>query len=519
MTHQTITTQFLMASTLKKFSSKIFAKIEEEEYTYDDVHLNSNRIANGIQSLGFGPGDRIAVAIPNSMEIVYAAFGVFKSGATIVGINMMVGDKDLLFILKDAGIKMALVDPAVEERILKMKGELPLLKTIVTVGGTTRDNITSWDEFVKRQPENDPPLTALPDDDALIVYTGGTTGTPKGVIHSQSSFYYLLVAQSLAYNLLPSDTILLMTPLAHAAGAIMYLGCVNGVRFIIEKKADLFRLLNLIAREKVTVMFLVPTIIYILLDVLKAGNYDMSSLRMLLYGAAPMSEGRLAEAMERFGPILVQLYGQTECPQAVTTLSMDDHIRALKNPRLLSSCGKPCQMAAVRIVDDNGRDLPVEETGEILVKAPFVMKGYLNHPEMTAATVVDGWLHTSDMGKLDEEGYLYIVDRKKDMIITGAFNVYSASVENVISKHPKVKQVAVIGIPDEKWGETVTAVIVPDGEMTEEEVLGYCKGKLNKYEQPKVVIFREQIPVTAVGKIDKKALRAPYWEGKERGVN
>ena len=481
--------------------------------------MNSNRVANGIQGLGYGPGDRVAIAIPNSIEIIYSTYGIFKAGATAVGINMMVGDKDLLFILKDARVKMALVDLSVQERIMKMKDELPDLKTIVTVGGLTNGNTIAWDDFLAGQKTEDPPLTAKPDDDAVIVYTGGTTGNPKGVVHSQSSFYYLLVAQSLAYNLLPSDTILLMTPLAHAAGAIMYLGCINGVRFIIEKKADLLRLLNLIHTEKVTVMFLVPTIIYILLDVLKQGEYDMSSLRMLLYGAAPMAEGRLAEAMERFGPILVQLYGQTECPQAVTTLTMEDHIEAMKHTHLLSSCGRPCQMVAVRIVDDNGKDLPPGEAGEILVKAPFIMKGYLNHPEMTASTVIDGWLHTGDMGKLDEEGYLYLVDRKKDMIITGAFNVYSASVENVISKHPKVKQVAVIGVPDEKWGEAVTAVIVADGDVAEEEILSFCKGKLNKYEQPKKIIFQPQIPVTAVGKIDKKALRAPYWEGRSRRVN
>jgi len=519
MTHETVTTQFLMVSTLKKFSNKVFAKMEDAEYTYYDVHINSNRVANGIQTLGYGPGVRVAVAIPYSMEIVYSTYGIFKAGATAVGINMMVGDEDLLFILQDAQVKMALVDLSVQERIMKMRDRLPDLKTIVTVGGVTGGDIIAWDKFLSKQKTQDPPLTAKPDDDALVVYTGGTTGTPKGVIHSQSSFYYLLVAQSLAYNLLPSDTILLMTPLAHAAGAIMYLGCINGVRFIIEKKADLFRLLNLIRDEKVTVMFLVPTIIYILLDVLKGGDYDLSSLRMLLYGAAPMSEGRLAEAMERFGPILVQLYGQTECPQAVTTLTMEDHIRAMKHTQLLSSCGRPCQLVAVRIVDDSGKDLPPGEAGEILVKAPFVMKGYLNHPEMTASTIVDGWLHTGDMGKLDEEGYLYLVDRKKDMIITGAFNVYSASVENVISRHPKVKQVAVIGVPDEKWGEAVTAVVVSDGEVSENDILDFCRGKLNKYELPKKIVFQTQIPVTAVGKIDKKTLRAPFWEGKSRGVN
>lgn len=519
MTHETVTTQFLMMSTLKKFRNEVFSKLEDTEYTYDDVHRNSNRIANGIHALGYGPGDRIAIAVPNGMEIVYASYGIFKAGATVVGINMLVSDENLSFILKDAAVKMIFADKSVEERILKLKEALPDLKTIVTVDGKTGGKIIAWEEFLKKHEETDPQMAAKPDDDCVIVYTGGTTGMPKGVIHSQSSFYFLLIAQSLAYNLLPSDTILLMTPLAHAAGAIMYLGCINGVRFIIEKKADLFRLLDIIQKEKVTVMFLVPTIIYILLDVLKQANYNMSSLRMLLYGAAPMSESRLKEAIERFGPILAQLYGQTECPQAVTTLSMRDHVVALSNPQLLSSCGRPCQMVQVRIIDDNGNDLPTDTVGEIAVKAPFIMKGYLNHPELTASTVIDGWLHTGDMGKFDNQGYMYIVDRKKDMIITGGFNVYSAAVENVICKHPKVKQVAVIGIPDEKWGELVTAVVVPQGDVSENEILAYCKGKLNKYEQPKKVIFQDQIPVTPVGKIDKKGLRAAYWEGKERGVN
>ena len=519
MTHPTVTTQFLMASTLRKFSGKPFAKIEDVECTYKDVHLNSNRIANGNQALGFGPGDRIAVAIPNSLEIIYTTFGVFKSGATVVGINMLVGDKDLQFILNDASVKMIFVDTSVEERVLRMKDEVPSLKTIVTVGGKTRDNIIAWEELANGYTDENPPQTAGPDDDAVIVYTGGTTGNPKGVIHSQASFYYLLLAQSLGFNLLPSDKIMLMTPLAHAAGAIMYLGCVNGVSFIIEKRPDLFRLLDLIQKEKVTVMFLVPTIIYILLDVLKAGHYDMSSLRMIIYGAAPIAEGRLVEAMETFGPILLQLYGLTECPQAVTALSIDDHIRALKNPKILSSCGKPCQMVDVRITDDNGKILPPGEVGEILIHAPFIMKGYLNHPEMTAEVMRGSWLRSGDMGKMDEDGYVYIVDRKKDMIITGGFNVYCSSVENVISKHPKVKQVAVIGIPDEKWGESVTAIVISDGALSEEEILGFCKGKLNKYEQPKKVIFTDQIPATSIGKIDKKALRAPYWAGKGRSVN
>jgi fatty-acyl-CoA synthase/long-chain acyl-CoA synthetase len=519
MTHPTITFQFLMTNALKKFSGKVFTELEGVEYSYNDVHLNSNRVANGIAALGFGPGDRIALAMPNGQEIIYGMFGVIKSGATIVSINMMVSDDNLLFMLQDADVKMVMVDLETEKRILKLIDQLPGLKAIVTRGGQTGDHIIAWDDFTEDQDTADPQMAALPEDDAYVIYTGGTTGKPKGVVHSQASSYYMMIAQSIGLSFLPSDTLMLMTPLAHSAGAIMYLGCLNGTSFIVEKKPDYIHMLDLISKGKVTVLFLVPTIIYLLLDVLKEGNYDISSLRMLLYGASPISENRLKEALEIFGPIFIQLYGQTECPQIVMTMSMDDHEKAMTNPKLLSSCGKPSQMASVRIVDDNGNEVPTGEVGEIIVNAPFTMKGYLNNPDLTASVMRDGWLHTGDMGTFDEEGYVYIVDRKKDMVISGGFNVYSTTVENVLSRHPKVKQAAVIGIPDEKWGEKVTAVVVPDGDVSVEEILVFCKGRLNQYELPKQVVFQEQIPITGIGKVDKKALRAPFSKGSERAVN
>lgn len=519
MTHPTITFQFLMANSLKKHSGKVFTELEGVEYTYGDVYLNSNRIANSITAAGLGPGDRVALAMPNSQEIIYGMFGVIKSGATIVSVNMMVSDDNLLYMLRDAEVKMVMVDMDTEKRILNVIDQLPNLNAIVTLGGRTRDTIIGWDEFIGDQDTADPQMVALPEDDAYVVYTGGTTGQPKGVIHSQESCYFMMIAQSISLNFLPSDKLMLMTPLAHSAGAIMYLGCLNGTSFIVEKKPDYQRLLELISMKKVTVMLLVPTIIYLLLDKLKEGNHDISSLRMLLYGSSPISEDRLNEALETFGPIFIQLYGQTECPQVVMTLNMDDHKKAMTNPKLLSSCGRTSQMASVRIVDDNGNDVSMGDVGEIVVRAPFTMKGYLNKPGMTASVMKDGWLHTGDMGICDEEGYVYIVDRKKDMIISGGFNVYSATVENVLTSHPCIKQAAMIGIPDEKWGELVTAVVVPEGDVTEEEILAFCKGKLNSYEQPKKVVFKDQIPITSIGKVDKKTIRAPYWEGSDRAIN
>jgi fatty-acyl-CoA synthase/long-chain acyl-CoA synthetase len=227
----------------------------------------------------------------------------------------------------------------------------------------------------------------------------------------------------------------------------------------------------------------------------------------------------LKEAIDQFGPILMQKYGQSECPNMVTTLSIEDHLNALKNPELLLSCGRPDVMAHVKIFDDNDKELKLGEVGEICVHAPFSMKGYLNQPDLTRETLRNGWLHTGDMGRMDENGYVYIVDRKKDMVISGGMNVYPAEVEGVISKHPRVMQVSVIGIPDEKWGEAVTAVIIRDGELSEQDVKDFCRNKLSKYAQPKNIVFQEQLPLTLLGKVDKKALRAPFWKGIERAVH
>jgi fatty-acyl-CoA synthase/long-chain acyl-CoA synthetase len=477
-------------------------------------------VANALVGAGFGPGDSIGIVAPNSFDMIRAGLGIIKSGCTICGITMMAGDNDITYILEHAGIKLVFADESIAERISGLRANSTSLRTIVSMGPKPVDGCVGLDKFLSGYPKDVPHANARPDDNVLIVYTGGTTGKPKGVVHTQSTFAFAMLAHDCAVNWTADDKFLIMTPLTHGAGALMYAGMMMGCRFVIEKQFDPFKILDLIENERVTKVFLVPTLIYILLDMLKQKSYNLSSLNAVLYGASPIQANKLAEAIEKFGPVLVQVYGQVECPNLISTLTIEDHVKAMKNPKLLQSCGRPNIMASVRLLDDSGTDVPEGEIGEICARAPYVMKGYLNQPEINAKTISsDGWLHTGDMGKFDSEGYLYIVDRKKDMIISGGMNVYPAEVEAVISQHPKVKQVAVIAVPDDRWGESVTAVVVPDGEVAEKEIKEFCRGKLAKYAQPKTVVFQQNIPLTALGKIDKKAIKAPYWEGRERAVS
>ncbi len=516
---ENVTLQFLLTNSLLKFRERVFAKIGDNEYTYLDVHLCSNRIANAIKKAGFGRGDCVGTILVNGIELLSCVFGIYKAGAASVAMNVMVGDNDIVYIINDAKVNLLIIDSALVDRILSLKPKCPTLKKIVVVGAATTDGYTSYEDFQSGQPDTTPILTAKPDDNAVIVYTGGTTGKPKGVIHTQRSGWNFVIAQTVGLNWLREDSLLIMTPLGHAVGAIMFSGATVGCKFIIEKQFDPFKILEIIEKERVQKVFLVPTIIYVLLDLLKQKKYDLSSLNSIYYGASPISANRLKEAIDQFGPILMQKYGQSECPNMVTTLSIADHLNALENPKLLLSCGRPDVMADVKIFDDNDKELKVGELGEICVRTPFSMKGYLNQPELTRQTLRNDWLHTGDMGRMDENGYVYIVDRKKDMVISGGMNVYPAEVEGVISKHPKVKQVSVIGIPDEKWGEAVTAVIIPDGDLSEQDIKDFCRNKLSKYAQPKIIVFQEQLPLTLLGKVDKKALRAPFWKGVERAVH
>jgi fatty-acyl-CoA synthase len=309
------------------------------------------------------------------------------------------------------------------------------------------------------------------------------------------------------------------TPLSHAGAAFFVPTLLRGGSLVVLPYFDPERVIDTIEKHRITATMLVPTMVYVLLDNPRLEKADLSSLEILYYGAAAMSPTRLEEGMERLGSIFFQFYGQAECPMTITVLRRDEHTPG--DRERLATCGRPVPWLDVALLDDDGNEVPQGDPGEICVRGPLVMKEYLNKPEQTAEALKFGWLHTGDVARADDGGYFTIVDRKKDMIVTGGFNVFPREVEDVLSSHPAVSAAAVIGVPDEKWGEAVKAVVVrrPGSEVAEAELISLVKDRKGSVSAPKTVDFVDQIPLSPLGKPDKKALRAQYWEGSTRLVN
>jgi acyl-CoA synthetase (AMP-forming)/AMP-acid ligase II len=347
---------------------------------------------------------------------------------------------------------------------------------------------------------------------------------PKGVMNTHRS-YQTFIANFMIRVSYPSDqppVNLMAAPMTHTAGLLAVPCTARGGTTVVLTKPDPAAMFEAVAKHRVTELFLPPTVIYRLLDIPSIRQCDFSSLRYLLYGAAPMSVEKLKQAIEVFGPVMMGGYGQTEAPGTISFLRPEEHFvdgRIAPDERL-SSVGRPSPMVRVEILGEDNRPLAQGETGEICVRGDLVMKGYYKDPAKTAETIVDGWLHTGDVGHLDAEGYLHITDRKKDMIISGGFNVYPGEVEQVIWSHPAVQDCAVIGVPDEKWGEAVKAVVeLKAGRtVTAEELIALCKEKLGSVKAPKSVDFVAALPRSAAGKVLKKDLRKTYWEGQERRI-
>lgn len=356
-----------------------------------------------------------------------------------------------------------------------------------------------------------------PDDVAIINYTGGTTGKSKGAVRRHRTAGPAIPARLADFEFPERPNFLAAAPISHVAGTKILPTLLRGGSVRLMRGFDPQKMLATIERERINFTLLVPTMIYVLLDHPALATTDLSSLELLLYGASPMSPARLVEGLERIGPVFSQLYGQTEC-YPVSVLRKADHAAA--RPELFASCGLPIACCDVKLLDDALHEVAVGEPGEICVRSPYVMEEYWNRPEQTAEVFKGGWLHTGDVARADEQGYLYIVDRIKDMIVTGGFNVFPREVEDVLTSHPGVAMAAVIGVPDPKWGEAVTALVVakPGVEVTAESLIRLVKQRKGSQQAPKRVEFVDALPLTAVGKIDKKALRARFWSGQDRMV-
>lgn len=487
--------------------------------TYGQLDERASRVAQGLIALGQKPGARVGYLGKNSDRYFEVLFGAFKARAVIVGVNWRLAPPEIAYVLNDAACEVLFVGKEYYETVEKIRADCPQLKHVIAIdGGSEFPDYESWRDA---QPAKDPMLPVAPDDDVIQLYTSGTTGHPKGV--QLTSANYLAIIKSAAEMGLatytPDDAVLIAMPIFHVAGVnIGVLTLAHGACGIVLGDIDPQVILNLIEQKKISYAFLVPAVILFLTQQPDVRKRDFSSLKQISYGASPIAEDLLLSAKEIMGCEFLQVYGLTETTGGGTVLPPADHIPSRGK---LRSCGKPAPGHEVRVVDGQGRALGAHEVGEIQIRAANVMKGYWNKPEATAKAIAQDWFFTGDAGYFDEDGYLYIHDRVKDMIVSGGENIYPAEVENAIFGHPAVADVAVIGVPDAKWGEAVKAVVVrkPGADATPAEIIAWARDRIAGYKLPKSVDFIEALPRNPTGKILRRELRKPYWEGRDRQVN
>jgi len=487
-------------------------------WSYRELGEAVGRFISVYRAMGLGKGSAVSVLASNRVESWAAICAAMVMGARYTSLHPMAAEDDQAFIVDDAEIDLLIVEAGkFGERGRAIQQRSPRLKHLASFGAMEG----ARDLLAEAAAATPAPLVDAGDNDsiAFLAYTGGTTGRSKGVMLPHRSLVAMTLTLFADWDWPPEIRFLAATPISHAAGVTLFPVMLRGgySRLVQGFEPEVYA--RAVQDERITATFLVPTLIYALIDNTELRQrFDFSSLDMIVYGAAPMSPDRLREGMAIFGPVFVQLYGQTEAPQVITTMRKIDHDPA--NPRRLGSCGRANPMLDVKLFDSEMREVAVGEPGEICVRGSLVMDGYWKREDATAETLRGGWLHTGDVAVKDEEGYYYIVDRTKDMIISGGFNIYPREVEDALMSHPAVASAAVIGIPDDKWGEAVKGFVVakPGCTIDVAELQAHVKDKRGAPWSPKTIDVVESVPVTGLGKIDRKALRAPYWQGRTRGV-
>jgi acyl-CoA synthetase (AMP-forming)/AMP-acid ligase II len=484
--------------------------------TYLEVQRLSWRIARALNRSGIGPGDKVAILSANDPVAFGCVFGISRAGAVWCPVNPRneaAENRDLLDFFDCACL---IFQAAFAPLVTKILPDLPKLATLVCLDGEL-PGATPFGLWIGPEPAE--PWQAEPASDmVMLVGTGGTTGRPKGVMLTGRNIETMSALTLMSYPFGPRPRYLALAPLTHAAGVLCFPVMTLGGEIVIMPRPELTDFLALIEERKITHTFLPPTLIYMLLDHPGLARTDLTSLQCLWYGAAPMSVSRLTEALTRIGPVLGQLFGQSEAPMMISTLAPAEHFRddgSLATERL-SSAGRPAPLTTVAIMNDEGRVLGRGERGEIVIRGSLVMAGYYKNPQASADAARYGWHHTGDIGYLDQDDFLFIVDRAKDMIITGGFNVYSAEVEQVLLAHPAVQDCAVIGLPDEKWGERVTAVLQlrPGQAVTADDVRAFVKDRLGSVKAPKQIEVWPDLPRSKVGKILKPEIKSRLRVGE-----
>jgi len=515
----------LLTKSARTFPDKLAIAHGAKKLTYAQFNARANRLAHALHTLGITQGDNVALLQYNYPQMLEALFACFKAGCGAVPINWRLHPNECAFIIDHSEAKAVVISSEFNASIMETRDRIPKARHLITLA-EAQGELLDYETLLSAQSDQRTDAEVQPDDLAWLFYTSGTTGLPKGAMLTHRNLLAMTMNfyADICPGFTPDDVILHAAPLSHGSGLYALPNIGKGATNVIleSKSFDAEEAFHSIQDYRVTNLFAAPTMVKLMVDSPAVDRYDHSSLRALNYGGAPMMVEDLKKAMEKLGDCLVQLFGQAESPMTITYLPHRDHVLdgTPEQMKRLASAGFPRTDVEVRVFDADDNELPPGETGEVVTRSDLVMKGYWRNPGATAETLRHGWLHTGDMGYMDEGGYLFLMDRSKDMIITGGENVYPREIEEVLVTHPAVREVAVIGVPDPKWGEAIKAIVslVPGASATEEELIGFCKDNIASYKKPKSVDFTEELPKNNYGKILKRELRAKYWEGKERKV-
>lgn len=492
------------------------ALIERERtLSFAQTEALANRIASGLIRLGVGKGERVGIYLPNCIEYVCIDLALIKAGLVRVPINPRLMPSEVDHLLRDSGASVLFHGPEQSEAVAQIKEGLPDLQHRFCLGDPFEALTETGSEAPIAVPVTD-------DDPYMILYTSGTTGKPKGAVTDlRSRWVTLFHVYANELFVRESDVMLHLASLGHGSGTKVLPFFLKGAANLLMPKFDPQTLCELVQRWRVTATWMVPTTITMLLNFKERSRYDLSSLHTITYAGAPIAPERLKQALEAFGPIFLQVYGLSEAPQPDLVLRKEDH---LAMDARLGSAGRPALGVEVRVVRSDGTEVSPGsgEIGEILLAGEHLMTGYWGRPEATAEVLKEGWLHTGDLAKVDEEGYIYIVDRVKELIISGGYNVYPREVEELLLRHPAVEEAAVFGIPDPKWGEAVHAVVaLREGapKVTSAELIAYCRDRMANYKCPKSLEITAGLPKGPTGKILKRPMRESYWRNEARQVH
>jgi len=493
----------------------------DRSFTFNELADRSARVAQALAASGVGSGDRVAFFDKNSAEHFDVFYGAAMLNAVCVDPNWRLAPPEVQFIVDNAGAKVLVVGGEFIDMIDSIADQLPTVEKIVVIG--EHPKYDSFDAWMGSFDPVDPQAPSEGSDIAFQLYSSGTTGRPKGVMLSNDNFFGMLPMAREIWELEETSINLAAMPLFHiGGGGWATAGMYNGCTTVIMRDLDPMALAGLIEKHKITHAFVVPAVLAFMQFAPDLDASQLASMEIVVYGASPISEEVLKQSVALFNCKFWQAYGLTETTGGVFNLPPEDHDPDGPNAHRLRSCGVAGPGVEVRIVDEEGADVAtIGDVGEIWVKSLQVMAGYWKNPEATAEAIVDGWFKTGDAGYMDADGYLYIHDRVKDMIVSGGENVYPAEVENAMMSHPEIQDVAVIGVPDDKWGEVPKAIVVPiaDASPDPAEILAYARERLAGFKTPKSVDFVTELPRNPTGKVLKKDLRAPFWEGRERSVN